>query len=757
VALSLQRQPAVAISRRTLLLTLTVTLAAGLLIFAGYLFHLNRRLGEAIVSAPWRNPIEIVSAVRGADSDPIIRVYGDDWRVTDPLRLRDLPPHVRHAFLAAEDVRYQRHMGVDPIGLARAAWANIRGGRVVQGGSTITQQLIKQKLFSNERSYRRKILEMILALVLSARMSKDDVLEGYLNDVYLGQFGGAPVLGVDEAAQLYFGKVPGALTVDEAAFIASMIRAPNRNESEQEALARRNRVLSTMHEQHWITDNEYLAGIGRPLRLHPGDLPDTPFGHYLSAVRTELAGLSGIDARSGVRIVCEIDPTMQRAAEWLARRGTADVRRQYRWLRSRSDLEIAILSADPSSGGIRALVGSRDFRFDAYDRTRRMHRQPGSALKPFVYTAALASRRFTTTSVLLDEPLTVRLDRRRVWQPQDYDEQFRGPVALRVALEQSLNVPTVRLAQSVGLDRVVHQLRDFGFDGDFQPVPSLPLGVTEVTLRELVSAYSAFPALGERTPLHLVREIRDRRGRAIYRFEGKKEKACDPAVAWLVHDLLRGVVMRGTASRLAEHGLDFVAGKTGTTSDYRDAWFIGYTTDLVSGLWLGSDSGAPIRLSAGEVAVPLWSAYVRQIRTNRASIPPPPGIVLSDVDPMNGGIWEEGCEGPIPEAFLAGTEPRETCNGIPLREQVLARLRGNPEPPVQSGESAQPDDDSDTPTDIVTPSAGRVPEIRDDDDDDEKRLKKRPGKRSQHRVRHRRHHRHREVLTLRSLLRRILG
>ena len=674
-------------SRRVLLVLAAIAgvLVVGAVAILGWL---NWRLSAAIVSAPWRHPVEIVSAARGAESEPVARLYGDDWRVTEPVRIRKLPPHVPRAFLAAEDVRFYRHPGIDPFGLARATAENVRNRGVTQGGSTITQQLIKQKLFSNRRTLRRKIPEMALALILTARMSKNDVLEGYLNEVYLGEYGGAPVYGLDEASWLYFDKPPAELTPDEAALIAGTIRAPNRDnpaERPDRARARRDAILAAMREQKWLTAEDYERARERPVRLDEGTLPDAPYPHYLSALRTELAGLKRRLPPSGIRIVAHLDPEMQEAAETVAREGTAALRRRTRHLAARDDLQVAILSADPRTGAVRALVGSRDFAVDAYDRTRRMRRQPGSALKPFVYAAALETRDYTPVTSLSDTPLQVKLGRNQSWSPRNYDERYRGPVALRVALEQSLNVPTVRLAEDVGLRRIAAKLDDFGFDQEFERVPSLPLGVTEVTLRELVAAYSAFPSLGNVPELHLVSEVRDRRGRTLYRRKPREKRAVDAPVAWLTHDLLRGVVLRGTASRLAEEGLDHVAGKTGTTTDYRDAWFVGYTSDLVTGLWIGCDGGAPLRLSAGEAAVPLWAAYMDRVKTSRAEIPPPEGIVFRQIDPTNGHLWRPGCAGPVREAFLEGTEPERECRG--KGRALLARVRGNPEPPEISAET----------------------------------------------------------------------
>lgn len=705
--------------RRRILLAALIAGALVLTVIGAYAYRLNRQLSRSIAAMPWRNPVEIYA--HGADTEPLLRLYGDDWRQADPVRLGDLPPHVPRAFLAAEDVRFHRHPGIDPIGIVRAVFTNLRKGARAEGGSTITQQLIKQKLFSNAKTFRRKIPEMMLAVILTARLSKDEVLEGYLNEVYLGQFGGAAVYGIDEAAQVLFDKKPTQLTADEAALIAGMVRAPNRDNPHnrpEEAKSRRDDILQRMKEQKWLTESELDLAMKRQVKLREGSLPDTPYAHYLSALRTELAGVAPQLPAGGLKVYANIDPQMQTAAEDVARQGARAIERRNRSLRRRGDLHVVILSAEPRSGAIRALVGSRDFTRDVYDRTRRMKRQPGSALKPFVYAAALESRQFTTVSQLDDAPLTLRISRNKDWRPQNYDERFRGPVALRVALEQSLNVPTVRLANELGMERVARELKEYGFESEIEAVPSLPLGVTDVSLRELVRAFAVFPSLGSLPELHLVREVHDARGRVVYKRKESTKRVLDPAVAWLAHDVLRGVVTRGTASRLMDDGLEHVAGKTGTTSDYRDAWFVGYSADLVTGLWVGTDGGVPIRLSAGESAVPLWGAYMAEVKNSQADIPPPDGITFEDIDPSNGGRWQPGCEGPVREAFLRGTEPKKSCYDA----APWSMAAGDPEPPEISEEkwrawSSQP---------IVRPPAPH----RVDRDDESERWRERRARRA---------------------------
>lgn len=633
-----------------------------------YLWVLHGRMSRELLDRQWRTSTDIHST-QADFLTPIVRVYGRDWRITEPVLLENLPPHVANAFIAAEDIRFRRHPGIDPIGMGRALLANLRSGRIRQGGSTINQQLVKSKFLTRERTYRRKFLEILLALMLDVRLSKDEILEAYLNEIYLGHIRGQSVLGIDEAALIYFDKRAERLSVDEAALLASIARAPNRDTPDKRpevARARRNIVLERMRQHDLITEAELSAALERPVRFSYGQLPPTPYPYYLAALRSELRRQLGerVSSQSGLKIICEIDPRMQIAAEGAARSGVQALQRRYSWIRetsAREPLQAAILSVDPRGGGVRALVGGADFRSTQLDRTRLMKRQPGSAFKTFAYAAALDTRKFSNATLLVDAPVQVELASDRVWEPHNYDERFRGRVTLREAFEMSLNVPTVRLSQNIGVSRVARLARQFGFEEDMPAVPALPLGVALVTMRELVAAYTVFPNLGERVEPFLLTEVRDRGGRRIYRRQPERTTVIPADTAYVTHTLLRGVVRRGTASRLRRYGLAHVAGKTGTTSDYRDAWFIGYTPDLVSAVWVGFDRGGALRLSSAEAALPIWGAYVREIPTSRNELPPPDGVVFRDIDPETGYLWAEGCPGPFPEVFVKGTEPTAHC------------------------------------------------------------------------------------------------
>jgi len=334
-------------------------------------------------------------------------------------------------------------MGVDPIGMARALFADLRARGITQGGSTIDQQIVKSRFLSQERTWKRKFIEIVLAVLLDARMSKDEILEVYLNDVYLGHNSGKPVLGIDEASRLYLDKLPTELRLDEAAMLASIIRAPNRDNPWKRpdlVRSRRDAILVVMQKHGWITDDQYRSSIAHDVRFVQGSIPQAAFPFYLRALRGEMVREIGIRPviEGGLTIVCEMDPAAQAAAERVARRGAAQLEARFPWIgaEARSEpLEAAILSVDPRSGGVRALVGGTNYDLSPFDRTSSMRRQPGSAFKTFAYLAAIVSKRATTATLLLDSPVSIAVNGDETWQPHNYDERYRGRVTLREAFE----------------------------------------------------------------------------------------------------------------------------------------------------------------------------------------------------------------------------------------------------------------------------------------------------------------------------------
>ncbi|MDQ3244526.1 MAG: transglycosylase domain-containing protein [Gemmatimonadota bacterium] len=527
----------------------------------------------------WRSPTEIVDR----NGRTLVSLYGSEWRVAEPVTLAELPEHVPDAFLAAEDARFRSHLGVDPIGIGRAAVSNVRAGGVAEGGSTITQQLAKTRFLTAERTLTRKAIEAGLAVMIELRLSKDEILEAYLNEVYLGHRDGREVRGLGEAARLYFAKTAAGLTAAEAALIAGMIRAPNRdNPDERSRIARQRRdaVLGVMRDKEWIRADEHATAIAADAEFSPGARRLRPHPYLIAALRQEFVDRLG-ERRlrsDGLRIVTTVDRGMQVAAEAAVVRGTQRLRSGHRWLRRKKPLQAAILSIEPATGGVRALVGGSDFRRSQFDRARRMRRQPGSAAKPFAYAAAIQTRSITPSTIVQDQPVQIRLASNRTWQPRNYDQQFRGPVTVREAFEKSLNIPAV--------------------------------------------------------------------------------------VAYVVHSLMRGVVQRGTAASLNPAGLGHIAGKTGTTNNYRDAWFVGYATDLLTAVWIGFDDGTPSRMSSGEAAVPIWADFMKRAPHSRAEVSPPPGVTVVEVEAASGRLMQPGCGPAVREVFLRGTEPRERCGGL---------------------------------------------------------------------------------------------
>jgi penicillin-binding protein 1B len=625
------------------------------------------RVWTELAPGSWRTPTTILAH----DGETFLEVYGAEWRQTDPIVLEELPEHIPAAFLAAEDVRFRSHPGLDPIGLGRAALANVREGGVTQGGSTITQQLAKTRFLTTERTFSRKASEALYAILIELRLSKDEILEAYLNDVYLGHRKGSTVVGLDEASEVYFGKKAADLSVAEVALLAGMIRAPNRDNPEENpdvAKTRRDAVIATMLDREWIDQEAHDEAVDAPVRFRRGSVPTRPHPWYLAALRTELAAKIGARrmGSGGLKIHTAVDPAMQAAAEEAVRSGVNRLRNRRRWLRRSEDpLQAALLSIDPATGGVRALVGGVDYSTSQYDRTRRMKRQPGSAIKPFAYAAALASGEITAASILVDQPVEIELSRNDIWRPHNYDEQFRGEVTVREAFEKSLNVPLVRLVGDMGPRAVRNVLSDVRAGDDFSKTPAIALGVDEVGMSDLLGAYSVFPNLGFRVEPHLVESVETAGGRTIYRHRAKPRRVLDPAVAYVVHSLMRGVVERGTAASLSRQGLGYVAGKTGTTNDYRDAWFVGYTPDLLTASWVGFDDGTPLRISSAEAALPIWSAFMRRAPHQKATIDPPEGVTLVDIGRASGGLWAPGCGERFREAFLTGSEPTEPCRPRP--------------------------------------------------------------------------------------------
>lgn len=601
------------------------------------------------------------------------------------IPLDSLPEHVPQAFVAAEDRRFWDHGGVDWQRVPGAAFANVQSGGIAQGFSTITMQLARNlfpdKLPAAQQTLWRKLGEMRVARDIEKEYSKEEILEMYVNQVYFG--GGA--WGIEAASQEYFGKSATELDVGEAALLAAILPAPSRlnpRNDEEAARARQELVLRQMAEEGMISEDEAEAEIEEDLDLARGsDRVDALAPYFIESVRQELEQVFGRELYTeGFRIFTTLDIDVQRAAEQELERqlravenGAYGAFRHASYGAAQADtsgeappyLQGAVIVMDAREGGILALVGGRDFTDSKYNRALQAQRQPGSAFKPFVYATAI-ERGYPPTMILEDRPIRMTLSGGRVWSPGNYGDSYAGQLTMRDALVQSKNVATVMLAQQVGVGSVLRTAHAMGIESDLPNVPAVVLGAGEVTLLEMVGAYAPFATLGDRPTPHFVERIEDRDGNVVWTRETRVQRVLDPAVAFIVTDMLRDVVDRGTATAVRSAGYrGIAAGKTGTTNDNSDVWFMGFTPDAVAGVWIGFDEPTPIVRGAtgGSIAAPVWARVMGNLRGSTAEWTPPPGVERRQVDSY-GNIVASNCPviGQVREEwFMEGSAPLGRC------------------------------------------------------------------------------------------------
>jgi penicillin-binding protein 1B len=584
-----------------------------------------------------------------------------------PVALKELPDEVVKTVLAAEDSGFFTHPGVSPSGIVRAVWVNLRGGDV-QGGSTITQQLVKNVYLSSRRTLKRKAEEAIIAMMLELRHGKRPVLEAYLNEIYLGRSGPANVIGLGAAARAYFGKDAAELSLTEAATLAGMIESPatlSPIDHPERSVERRNRVLQRMGGLGWISQERMQQALAEPLTPHPQPVESRPIAPYFAsqaaAEARERFHADDLDGR-GYLLFSTLRWRDQRQAEAAVAQGLAHLETGKKG--RRRALQSALVSVDPRDGSVLAWVGGRNYERSQFDRVVQAHRQVGSAFKPVVYGAALSGGTASPAMLLQDSPINVRIGNAS-WQPQNYDRSYHGWVTARMALEQSLNIPTVRVALQAGMPKVIALAREMGMTGNLPAVPSLALGVFEATPYEMAEVYSTLAAGGLRPPLHALA--------AVVKPEGDKElgddlpapkRAMPPEAAYQVTSMLQGVIDHGTAAASRSQGVDGpLAGKTGTTNDRRDNWFAGYSPDRVSIVWVGYDDNSPTPFSGASAALPIWSRFTAAVRPAKGygDFPQPAGMVKATVDPTTGQLATELCPYRVTELFAEWQAPTEPC------------------------------------------------------------------------------------------------
>jgi penicillin-binding protein 1B len=585
--------------------------------------------------------------------------------------LADLPPHIPKAIVAIEDKRFYQHGAFDWVGILRALWVDLRHGGIRQGASTISQQLARSVFLNVNRTWKRKFSEALIALYLEVRFSKEQLLEMYLNQVYWGEDGGQTLLGLAAASRSYFGKPAHDLSVGEAAALAGILQSPNRYSPRaypEIALARRNLVLSLMKDQGFISADDYQKAEAQPLKLAPleAQARETPyFAAFLQNQLSEKYSLPVLLTK-GWTIFTTLDPVLQHDAVTALRPAAG---------------QAAMVAIEPPSGAIRAWVGGVDYARNPFDRVVRAKRQPGSAFKPFVVLAAIDTRTAAASTRLEDKPLTIKLPggdwARNLtavkpldgaggnmvgWSPQNFDKKFRSEVSVREALVNSYNVPMVRLAMKTGLGKVAEYARRCGITSPLKEVPSLALGTSETTALELTSAYSTLANEGRYNPPYYIETILDPDGHTFETHLPDMRNAVSPESAFLVTSMLQDVLKEGTGKASSQMGLDIpAAGKTGTSVNFQDAWFVGYTPNLACGVWAGFDHPASLGRSAAGIALPLWVSFMKQASSQIAMLDfaAPSELIEKTIDTDTGFSARSGCPHRRREFFLPGTMPPE--------------------------------------------------------------------------------------------------
>jgi len=615
-------------------------------------------------------------ALRGIRIEPelITSIYNNEMEDRLPVSLDAVPKVVSNAIISTEDKNFYNHEGISIRGTLAALVTDIRNRNITHGGSTLTQQLIKNLYRNPERTWSRKAIEALRAVLLELRYSKNEILEAYLNEIYLGQNGAVQIIGVEQASQIYFGKHVTYLTLPEAATLAGIVRSPNvlsPLSHPDRAKQRRDTVLQLMKEQGMIKETDYQQALAAPLTTarFPTTSRSAPFFVDLVLKQLKETYPETQLRTEGLRIFTTLDTIMQRSAEQALDTGIESLNKQHAYLRnSPTPLEGVVLTIQPGTGYVKALVGGRSYSKTQFNRAIQARRQPGSLFKPFVYATAMDPARgqqaFTAATVLDDSPISVQSGN-AIWTPQNYDLQYHGQVPVREALAHSYNIPAVRAAMNAGVPNVIKTAAAIGIESHLEPYPSVSLGSFEVTPLEIAYAYSAFANLGVKAEPISILAVSTREGKLLESREVKMKRVAPASVCYVMNDILKDVFNYGTASTKS-HQLGFrrpFAGKTGTTSSYRDAWFIGYSPRILSLVWLGFDDGHSVRLAGGDACVPIWTVNMNRVG---GLIPDvdwkrPEDVVDRVIDPQSGMLATPNCPQNKREIFVAGTEPTSVC------------------------------------------------------------------------------------------------
>lgn len=617
-------------------------------------------------------PVYQTTTVYGADGQPLYDLHnrGIHRRV---IPLSEIPQTLIEATLAVEDRSFYRHFGLDPKGILRAAWIDLKNRRLSQGASTITQQLARNLYLGHDKTWGRKIKEALYAVRLEMQLSKDEILALYLNHIYYGE----SAYGIQAAAETYFGKDARDLTPAEAAMLAGIPKNPSRYSPLRDleaAKGRQNVVLQAMVDAGYITPEEKARIARMPIRLKTDEQAKTRAPYFLDYILREAQEKYGIDAgllyNGGLRIYTTLDPDVQRAAEEAVRR----------WMPEDSGLQVALAVVEPATGALRALVGGRDYRTSQFNRALAL-RQPGSSFKPFLYLAALENG-WTAATLQTSEP-TVFTFASQEYRPRNFGDRYPNrPITMREAIRTSDNIYAVKTHLQLGPEKLAETARRLGIESPLKPVPSLALGSMEVTPLDMAKAYAAIAGGGKQAGVTAIIEIADADGRILAQARPVRRAVTSPQAAYVLTSLLQAPFEPGGTAYRIRHMLSRpVAGKTGST-DY-DAWMVGFTPQLSAAVWIGYDR--PRKLSTGEsrLAAVIWADFMERAHRGRPvePFPVPDGIVQAYVDPQSGHLATPYCPAAVLEVFIAGTEPTESCAIHPERI---------PEPASPAPETSKP-------------------------------------------------------------------
>lgn len=589
-----------------------------------------------------------------SESGEVMAEYFVEKRYVIPME--EMPPVLIDAFIAAEDERFFEHQGIDLLSIVRALIKNLRSMDIVQGGSTITQQVTKSLLLTPEKSYARKIKEAILAYRIEKSLSKADILTIYLNQIYLGQRS----YGVEAAAQTYFNKSAADLTLAESSLLAGLPKAPSAYSPirhPDRAKRRQKYVLERMVASGYITRDEAQAALDKPLTIPPPENKNITVAPYIAEqIRQYLQTAYGNAPLygEGLKVYTSVNLLMQDAAQRAVEAGLKDFAKRQGVKKGEPRVQGALVAMEPRTGQVKALVGGLRFLENQFNRATQARRQPGSAFKPIVYAAAL-DKAYTTSSIIIDAPIIFPTrSNRPFWEPRNFDREFEGPVTFRHALSHSRNVITVKILQDIGVGYAIKYARKLGINSPLEPNLTLALGSSGVSLLELTRAYAVFANQGVKAEPLFITKIIDRHGNVLEENKPRLSQVISPQTAYLMTSLLQSVVEEGTGRGVRSLNRPCAA-KTGTTNDMRDAWFIGYTPDLIAGTWVGYDIEKPLgkRETGAVAASPIWLRFMREVLegTEVQVFPVPEGIIFRQVDADTGGEVTEGTSRAIFECF----------------------------------------------------------------------------------------------------------